>query len=119
MRILMLGWEFPPFITGGLGTACYGLTQAMERLKTDILFLLPISTDSYASPSARKDAAGDPGSASADTAKARRLLLQRVPSEVPDPYYGAVAQQVGYAHMYLVAAIVMLVAVGIGRLFRN
>ena len=23
----MLGWEFPPFIAGGLGTACYGLTR--------------------------------------------------------------------------------------------
>ncbi|MEI6274080.1 MAG: glycogen/starch synthase, partial [Phycisphaerae bacterium] len=28
-RVLMLGWEFPPFITGGLGTACYGLTKAL------------------------------------------------------------------------------------------
>jgi hypothetical protein len=24
MRVLMLGWEFPPYISGGLGTACYG-----------------------------------------------------------------------------------------------
>ena len=23
MRVLMLGWEFPPYISGGLGTACY------------------------------------------------------------------------------------------------
>jgi len=37
----MLGWEFPPFISGGLGTACYGLTRAMSALGTDILFLLP------------------------------------------------------------------------------
>ena len=33
MRLLMLGWEFPPFISGGLGTACYGLVRAMGRLK--------------------------------------------------------------------------------------
>jgi len=32
MRIFMLGWEFPPFISGGLGTACYGLTKAMDSL---------------------------------------------------------------------------------------
>jgi len=33
--------------------------------------------------------------------------------------YGAVAEQVGYANMYLVAATVMLISVGIARLFRN
>ncbi|MCC6677829.1 MAG: glycosyltransferase [Phycisphaerales bacterium] len=41
MRILMLGWEFPPFIAGGLGTACYGLTRALDRLGHEILFILP------------------------------------------------------------------------------
>ncbi len=41
MRVLMLGWEFPPFISGGLGTACYGLTKAMSSLGTDIMFVLP------------------------------------------------------------------------------
>jgi glycosyltransferase involved in cell wall biosynthesis len=37
----MLGWEFPPFISGGLGTACYGLTKAMSAQGTDVLFVLP------------------------------------------------------------------------------
>ncbi|HMO27578.1 MAG TPA: glycosyltransferase, partial [Tepidisphaeraceae bacterium] len=37
----MLGWEFPPFISGGLGTACYGLTKAMSALGTDVVFVLP------------------------------------------------------------------------------
>jgi len=32
MKVFMLGWEFPPFISGGLGTACYGLTKAMDQL---------------------------------------------------------------------------------------
>jgi len=41
MRVFMLGWEFPPFISGGLGTACYGLTKAMSNLGTDIMFVLP------------------------------------------------------------------------------
>src|SRR5688500_3098513 len=41
MRVFMLGWEFPPFISGGLGTACYGLTRAMSALGTDIMFVLP------------------------------------------------------------------------------
>jgi len=41
MRVLMLGWEFPPYISGGLGTACYGLTRAMLHLGIEILFVLP------------------------------------------------------------------------------
>src|SRR4051794_24852615 len=41
MRVFMLGWEFPPFISGGLGTACYGLTKAMSALGTDVMFVLP------------------------------------------------------------------------------
>jgi len=40
----MLGWEFPPFITGGLGTACFGLTKALDRLGVETTFVLPKST---------------------------------------------------------------------------
>ena len=50
MKTLMLGWEFPPFISGGLGTACYGLTKAMSQLGMEITFVLPIADKSdYAS----------------------------------------------------------------------
>ena len=31
MKILMFGWEFPPHISGGLGTACYGLVKGRVR----------------------------------------------------------------------------------------
>ncbi|MCI7402771.1 MAG: glycogen/starch synthase, partial [Pyramidobacter sp.] len=41
MRVLMLGWEFPPDKSGGLGTACYGITQALLRKGTDVLFVMP------------------------------------------------------------------------------
>lgn len=37
----MLGWEFPPFISGGLGTACYGLTKAMGCFGIKVTFVLP------------------------------------------------------------------------------
>jgi glycosyltransferase involved in cell wall biosynthesis len=40
----MLGWEFPPFISGGLGTACYGLTKAMDKLGIKVTFILPKGT---------------------------------------------------------------------------
>jgi glycosyltransferase involved in cell wall biosynthesis len=41
MRVFMLGWEFPPYISGGLGTACYGLTKALDQLGVEITFVLP------------------------------------------------------------------------------
>jgi glycosyltransferase involved in cell wall biosynthesis len=42
MRVLMFGWEFPPHISGGLGTACYGLTRGMSSIPgLDILFVVP------------------------------------------------------------------------------
>jgi glycogen synthase len=44
-RVLMLGWEFPPFITGGLGTACYGLTKALDRAGSNVTFVLPKTVD--------------------------------------------------------------------------
>lgn len=43
VRTLMLGWEFPPHISGGLGTACFGLTRAMDQLGMDLIFLMPQS----------------------------------------------------------------------------
>lgn len=45
MRILMLGWEFPPFISGGLGTACHGMTRALDRLGHHVTFVLPRAVD--------------------------------------------------------------------------
>lgn len=41
MRVLMFGWEFPPHITGGLGTACFGLTKGLTKNDLDILFVVP------------------------------------------------------------------------------
>jgi len=37
----MFGWEFPPHISGGLGTACFGLTQALAKANTHVLFVIP------------------------------------------------------------------------------
>ena len=45
MKVFMLGWEFPPFISGGLGTACYGLTKAMSQLGLEVIFALPKAVD--------------------------------------------------------------------------
>ena len=47
MKTFMLGWEFPPFISGGLGTACYGLTKAMDKLGIEVTFVLPKAGSSH------------------------------------------------------------------------
>lgn len=42
MKVLMFGWEFPPHISGGLGTASYGLTRGMYNIGgVEILFVVP------------------------------------------------------------------------------
>jgi glycogen(starch) synthase len=41
MKVLMFGWEFPPHITGGLGTASYGLTRGLIKHNVDIIFVVP------------------------------------------------------------------------------
>jgi glycogen(starch) synthase len=43
MRVLMFGWEFPPIKTGGLGTACCGLTRGLKRMGVQVMFVVPIS----------------------------------------------------------------------------
>ena len=42
MKALMFGWEFPPHISGGLGTACHGLTKALSAEGVEILFVVPV-----------------------------------------------------------------------------
>jgi glycosyltransferase involved in cell wall biosynthesis len=38
----MFGWEFPPHISGGLGTASYGLTKGMAKLDDlEVIFVVP------------------------------------------------------------------------------
>ena len=38
----MFGWEFPPHISGGLGTACYGLTKGLAEFSdVEVIFVVP------------------------------------------------------------------------------
>lgn len=110
MRVFMLGWEFPPFISGGLGTACYGLTKALSRQHTGITFVLPKTIDSdftshvkLLSPQAPQAAVGDrapesvsssyaidapvkPGESAAEVFE--NVSFRAVPSRFSSPYAG-------------------------------
>ncbi|MBW2972584.1 glycosyltransferase family 4 protein [Candidatus Woesearchaeota archaeon] len=45
MKVLMFGWEFPPFKSGGLGTACYDLTKGLSRQGVDVTFVMPVAPE--------------------------------------------------------------------------
>jgi glycogen synthase len=41
LRVGMLGWEFPPFIAGGLGVHCYHLTECLAQRGVKLDFYMP------------------------------------------------------------------------------
>ncbi len=42
MNVLMFGWEFPPNISGGLGTACYGIVSGLSACRdVHVTFVIP------------------------------------------------------------------------------
>ncbi len=49
MKVLMFGWEFPPESSGGLGTACFGLTKALSEKGVKISFVLPRLSERHSS----------------------------------------------------------------------
>ncbi len=104
MRVFMLGWEFPPFISGGLGTACYGLTKALSRQGGEVVFVLPkaIGTEYSShvrllSPQAPQAARGDRSAGSVaseyalegDEGAFAHVTFKAVPSRMISPYQSA------------------------------
>ncbi len=43
MNLLMFGWEFPPYVIGGLGRVTYCLSHALSSLGIKITMVLPIN----------------------------------------------------------------------------
>ncbi len=37
----MFGWEFPPHVSGGLGTACFGITKGLTGYGHEVIFVVP------------------------------------------------------------------------------
>lgn len=93
MRVLMLGWEFPPRIAGGLGVACHGLTRALDHLGHEVIFVLPTSPRDLAS-GATSPHEGSRSFMGGVTPRARACVGFRfasfldVPSRITNPYGG-------------------------------
>jgi glycogen(starch) synthase len=93
----MLGWEYPPFISGGLGTACRGLTEAMKLLQTRILFVLPRSIESQPQAESEEEEEEPRGRPEGDRTDALLrpgglIEVAPVPSALTNPYYTAAIQ---------------------------
>ncbi|MEW6333347.1 MAG: glycosyltransferase family 4 protein [Thermodesulfobacteriota bacterium] len=91
MRILMFGWEFPPRMSGGLGTACYGMTRALAGLGHRITFILPQS-EAMSAPfldlvPAYGAAQAGAGPKDRDPAAQARLTVAPIPALL-SPYLG-------------------------------
>jgi glycosyltransferase involved in cell wall biosynthesis len=96
MRVLMLGWEFPPFISGGLGTACRGLTDALRRTDTRVLFVLPRSVESVAAAGGSPAAPGFARFAPAGAGVMGgddRVTVAAVASAITSPYHAGAAER--------------------------
>lgn len=59
MKVLMFGWEYPPHISGGLGTACFGLTKAMVSQGDEVFFIVPKAYGDESKEAARVISASD------------------------------------------------------------
>ncbi len=88
MRVLMFGWEFPPFQAGGLATATVGLVKGLLRNGTDVTLVVPFPADSSPMPELRL--------VSADGAAPDQLVVHRIPSPMT-PYGGAEEYQEIYS----------------------
>jgi glycosyltransferase involved in cell wall biosynthesis len=63
VRVLMLGWEFPPYFAGGVGVVCEAMTRALARHGTEVTYLMPRSPARGSEPGVRVLSIDAPGAA--------------------------------------------------------
>ncbi len=107
VKTFMLGWEFPPFISGGLGTACYGLTKALDGLGVRVIFVLPRVSASQYTGSIRMLGAQDIAeseqvmAAGFKNTKFRIIASELLPYAKPNSYYRTERTQRAKAPVYI------------------
>ena len=100
MKVLMFGWEFPPHISGGLGTACYGLTKGLSLNGVEVIFVMPKASgdedQTYTKIVNASDVEVDPRHAEFYTRHTETSFIQVNSRLVPyvglDDYYNVVNQ---------------------------
>jgi glycosyltransferase involved in cell wall biosynthesis len=82
----MFGWEFPPFISGGLGTACHGLSRGLVSNGVEVTFVVPtMRRMSVEALSGIRIVAADEVAVSAELEKALRRSEVRLKSRFSVP----------------------------------
>ena len=85
MKVLMLGWEFPPFFAGGAGIVCYELTKEMVKMDdVELTYVMPFGPDELENQHLRL--------LIANKFKGKKINFKKVPSLL-----GAYMTQDGYA----------------------
>ena len=84
----MFGWEYPPNISGGLGTACFGLTKGLTALDgIDLTFVVPKVYGNEDNTGIKLVGAGDVILSEATLLKQRKLEMRK--SSGPDQQISA------------------------------
>ena len=90
MRVLMFGWEFPPYQAGGLATATVGLVKGLIRIGIEVTLVVPFPVTENPVPGLRL----------LGSEESRKLIVLRVPSPLT-PYGGAEEYQEVFRHSAL------------------
>ncbi|MGE0555747.1 MAG: glycosyltransferase family 4 protein [Gemmatimonadales bacterium] len=88
MRVLMFGWEFPPYQAGGLATATVGLVKGLIGEGVDVTLVVPFPVDHSPIDALRL--------IGADDAPSDRLVVHRIETPL-EPYATAARYQEVYA----------------------
>lgn len=81
----MFGWEFPPHISGGLGTACEGLSSALLQEGIRLLFVVPNARGNESIPLINASTVTLPGNiegSKTDPSSLTQLTVVPIPSSL-------------------------------------
>lgn len=76
----MFGWEFPPYVSGGLGVACEGLVRGLVELDTEVALVLPRRSPPSALPNLTILSSPSDGGSARPRPRGRRLRVRRIAS---------------------------------------
>lgn len=85
MRVLMFGWEFPPFQAGGLATATLGLVKGLLGRGIEVTLVVPFAAAAAEVPNLRLVSAAEPRPG----LRSIRVDSPLVPYAGPDQYRAA------------------------------
>jgi len=91
MKVLMFGWEFPPYKSGGLGTACHGLCKGLSKQGVKVTFVMPSAPEN-----AKADFVKLVGTNNISVKKVDSLLTPYMTSGIYADQYGKTTTKGGY-----------------------